>query len=94
MCVCVCVLTTCSFTEDRVSQVVTWLGQEIFFKMRETTPLDKLMRAFAARQMVSIDSLFFFYNEERAPLSNAAPHRRAPQPTQPTSDRQARLHEA
>merc|ERR1712137_1047291 len=46
-------------------KVVTQDGNEIFFKCKKTTPLQKLMNAFCNRQGVSMQSVRFLFDGQR-----------------------------
>jgi len=46
-------------------KVVTQDGNEIFFKCKQTTPLQKLMNAFCNRQGVSMQSVRFLFDGQR-----------------------------
>ena len=46
-------------------KVVTQDGNEIFFKCKSATPLNKLMNAFCQRQGVSINSVRFLFDGQR-----------------------------
>ena len=43
-------------------KVVTQDGNEIYFKCKQTTPLQKLMHAFCNRQGVSMNSVRFLFD--------------------------------
>ena len=45
--------------------MITQDGNEIYFVMRELTPLQKLMRAFCNRQGVSMNSVSFLFGGAR-----------------------------
>ena len=46
-------------------KVVTQDGNEIYFKCKQTTPLQKLMHAFCNRQGVSMNSVRFLFDGNR-----------------------------
>merc|ERR1711918_241721 len=46
-------------------KVVTQDGNEIYFKCKQTTPLQKLMHAFCNRQGVSMQSVRFLFDGNR-----------------------------
>ena len=46
-------------------KVVTQDGNEIYFKCKQTTPLQKLMHAFCNRQGVSTNSVRFLFDGNR-----------------------------
>ena len=46
-------------------KVVTQDGNEIFFKCKMSTPLDKLMKAFCNRNGVASNSVRFLFDGER-----------------------------
>ena len=46
-------------------KVVTQDGNEIFFKCKMTTPLDKLMKAFCNRNGVAANSVRFLFDGNR-----------------------------
>jgi len=46
-------------------KVVTQDGNEIFFKCKQTTPLQKLMQAFCNRQGVALNSVRFLFDGAR-----------------------------
>ena len=46
-------------------KVVTQDGNEIYFKCKQTTPLQKLMQAFCNRQGVSTNSVRFLFDGNR-----------------------------
>jgi len=46
-------------------KVVTQDGNEIFFKCKMTTPLQKLMQAFCNRQGVALNSVRFLFDGAR-----------------------------
>ena len=46
-------------------KVVTQDGNEIYFKCKQTTPLQKLMHAFCNRQGVSMNSARFLFDGKR-----------------------------
>ena len=46
-------------------KVVTQDGNEIFFKCKMTTPLEKLMKAFCNRQGVAMNSVRFLFDGQR-----------------------------
>jgi len=46
-------------------KVVTQDGNEIFFKCKMTTPLQKLMQAFCNRQGVALNSVRFLFDGQR-----------------------------
>ena len=59
-------------------KVVTQDGNEVYFKCKMTTPLQKLMNAFCQRQGVNAQSVRFFFNgqclsrlRERTPMNLA-----------------------
>ena len=53
-------------------KVVTQDGSEIFFKCKQTTPLDKLMKAFCQRQGVTQASVRFLFDGQRL-IANQTP---------------------
>merc|ERR1712046_498835 len=46
-------------------KVVTQDGNEIYFKCKQTTPLQKLMRAFCQRQGVQMNAVRFLFDGTR-----------------------------
>merc|ERR1712039_908726 len=46
-------------------RVVAQDGNEVYFKIRKTTPMKKLMGAYCERQGVSLDSIRFLFNGQR-----------------------------
>ena len=46
-------------------KVVTQDGNEIFFKCKMTTPLEKLMKAFCSRNGVAMNSVRFLFDGNR-----------------------------
>ena len=54
-------------------KVVTQDGNEIFFKCRMTTPLERLMTAFCIRQGVAVNSVRFLFDGGRvSPMQTPA----------------------
>jgi len=52
-------------TDQLSLKVVTQDGNEIFFKCKQTTPLQKLMTAFCNRQGVATQSVRFLFDGSR-----------------------------
>jgi hypothetical protein len=52
-------------TEAINLKVVTQDGNEIFFKCKMTTPLNKLMNAFCTRQGIAMNSVRFLFDGQR-----------------------------
>merc|ERR1712039_489975 len=46
-------------------RVVAQDGNEVYFKIRKTTPMKKLMGAYCERQGVTMDSIRFLFNGQR-----------------------------
>eukprot|EP00339_Tiarina_fusa_P004581 CAMPEP_0117042784 /NCGR_PEP_ID=MMETSP0472-20121206/29773_1 /TAXON_ID=693140 ORGANISM="Tiarina fusus, Strain LIS" /NCGR_SAMPLE_ID=MMETSP0472 /ASSEMBLY_ACC=CAM_ASM_000603 /LENGTH=111 /DNA_ID=CAMNT_0004754117 /DNA_START=19 /DNA_END=354 /DNA_ORIENTATION=- len=46
-------------------RVVAQDGNEVYFKIRKTTPMKKLMGAYCERQGVAMDSIRFLFNGQR-----------------------------
>ncbi len=66
-------------------KVMTQDGNEIFFKCKLTTPLNKLMKAFCERQGVSMNTVRFLFdgnriNQEQTPQQACARPRASAQP--------------
>lgn len=52
-------------SDTHINLKVTDGSSEVFFKIKRTTPLRRLMEAFCKRQGKSIDSLRFLYEGQR-----------------------------
>jgi len=52
-------------TEHINLKVVGQNGEEVFFKIKRTTPLKKLMEAYASRQNINKNSIKFLYDGQR-----------------------------
>jgi len=51
---------------DHISlKVVDQEGSEVYFKIKRSTPLRKLMEAYCQRQAKSLDSIRFLYDGQR-----------------------------
>eukprot|EP00899_Mesostigma_viride_P019179 jgi/Mesvir1/27262/Mv07099-RA.1 len=58
-------------SEDHINlKVKSQDGNEVFFKIKRTTPMRKLMTAYCSRQGLQIDSMRFIFEGERLKLDD------------------------